>query len=170
MISANFKLRIKALLIDYFCIIFYLLILFALTMGIYFVFFDSIPEFTEETSQWIAFLTTVLPVTIYYIFKESGKPFASLGKEKAGLRVKYSKNPIIGSIIRNVFKFLPWQLGHMAVIRGIYSGFDSCYVILFYGLAILLPIVYIGMTLVRNDHRHIPDLLANSYVDVIESD
>lgn len=167
MIITNFKLRIKALFIDYLCIVLYLLILFALTMGIYFIFFDGIPEFTEKSSQWIAFVTTVLPVTIYYTYKESGESSASLGKKKAGLRVKYLRNPIIGSIIRNVFKFLPWQLGHMAVIRGIYSGFDSYYVIIFYGLAILLPIIYIGMTLVRNDNRHISDLLANSYVDII---
>lgn len=164
--SANLKLRIKALLIDYFCIVIYLCILLGLAIAIYFMFFQSIPRFTEEKSQWIALLTTVLPITIYFTIKEAGKSFASFGKKKTGLKVIYSGNPIMGSIIRNILKFLPWQLGHMSVIRGIYNGFESCYVIIFNGVAILLPIIYIGMVVTRKDHRHIPDLLARGYVIV----
>ncbi|HLV09579.1 MAG TPA: hypothetical protein VKY40_05180, partial [Halanaerobiales bacterium] len=95
--------------------------------------------------------------------------FASFGKRKAGLMVKYKRDPIIGSIIRNVLKFLPWQFGHMAVIRGIYNGFESYYVKIFYGLAILLPVIYTGMVLLRKDHRHIPDILAKSNVEVRQS-
>lgn len=164
--SAGLKLRIKALFIDYLSIILYLGILFAVTMGIYHLFFQGIPEFTEQKSQWISLLTTVLPVTVYFTIKECGKSFASFGKKKVGLKVIYLKNPIIGSTIRNIMKFLPWQLAHMAVIRGIYNGFESHYVTIFYTLSILLPIIYIMMVMVRKDHRHIPDLLAKSYVGV----
>lgn len=167
MINTYLKLRLRALFIDYLCIVIYLIILFAVAMGIYLIVFSISPEFTEEMSQWIAFLTTVLPITIYYSYKESGRSFASFGKKKVGLIVKYSKSPIVGSILRNVFKFLPWQLGHMAVIKGIYNGFELDSVMYLNGLAILLPIIYIGMVVVRSDHRHIPDLVARSYVDVI---
>jgi RDD family len=167
--SASFKLRIKALLIDYLCIVLYLFVLFALTMSIYFLFFNGIPEFTEKQSQLIASLTTVVPITIYFTIQESRNSFASFGKKKAGLKVTYLKNPIIGSLIRNILKFLPWQFGHMSVIRGIYNGFESYYVMIVYGLAVLLPIIYIGMAMIRKDHRHIPDIVAKSYVIVNEN-
>ena len=167
--SSSIKLRIKALFIDYLCIVLYLLVLFALAMSIYYLFFHGIPEFTEQESQWIAFLTTVLPITIYFSIKESGKSFASFGKKRAGLKIKYLKNPIISSIFRNILKFLPWQLAHMAVIAGIYNGYESTYIMIFNVLSILLPIIYIGMVVFRKDHRHIPDLLSNSYVVVNES-
>ena len=80
--------------------------------------------------------------------------------------MKYSKNPILGSLIRNTLKFLPWQLGHMSVISGVNNGFESNYVMILNSLAILLPAVYIAMVMIRKDHRHIPDFLANSYVVV----
>lgn len=170
MISKNFKQRISALLIDYICIIIYLLILFALTMCVYYIFFKNIPEFTEAASQWISFITTVLPVTLYYTIKESKKPFASFGKKKTGLMVHHSNKAITGSLIRNVLKFLPWQLGHVAVIKGIYNGFESLDVIILYGLAIILPIIFMGMVMLRTDHRHIPDILAQSFVVDIKSE
>lgn len=162
--GAGLKLRLKALFIDYLCIIVYLFVLFAVTMSIYFIFFDGIPEFTEEKSQWIALLTTVLPITIYFTIQESGKEFASLGKKRVGLKLKYLENPIYSSIIRNILKFLPWQLGHIAVIKGIYNGFGSYFVMIAYVLSILLPFIYIAMVLFRKDHRHIPDILSKSYV------
>ncbi len=36
-----------------------------------------------------------------------------------------------------------------------YNGFESYYVIIFYGLGVLLPIVNIGLVGVRNDHCHL---------------
>mgnify|MGYP000937102284 CR=1 FL=1 len=166
--NANLGLRIKALLIDYLYIIVYLAELFGLAMAVYFWFFKGIPEFTQIQSQWIAFLTTVLPITVFFTIMEAGKASATFGKKKVKLKVIYLNNPIMGSLIRNIFKFLPWQLGHMAVISGIYNGFESWYVIILYGLAILLPIVYIAMIAFRKDHRHIPDLLAASFVTLNE--
>jgi hypothetical protein len=169
MVIVRTKQRIKALVIDYLFIVLYLIVLFSLTMGFYYLLFDGIPDFTEEKIQWISFLTTVFPITIFFTIKEARKPFASIGKKKVGLTVKYLKNPILGSLIRNILKFLPWQLGHMAVISGIYNGFESYYVMIINSLSILLPIIYIAMVMIRKDHRHIPDFFADSYVVVNEN-
>lgn len=158
------KLRIKALFIDYLFIILYLLILFSLFLFIYFIFFDGIPEMTEKQSQWIAFLTTVLPITIVHITLESRKPYASLGKQKIGLVVSYKYNPLLSSIIRNIFKFMPWQFAHFAVIRGVYYNFNSFFVIIFYSLSILLPLLYILLFIYSSNHRHLPDILTGSKV------
>lgn len=162
--DVGIKRRIKALLIDYVCIVAYLIILFVLMISIYTFILNGIPQFTEIQNQWLAFLTTVFPVTIYFIIKESRKPYASFGKKKAGLKISYTKSPIKGSVIRNILKFLPWQFGHLSVIKGIYSGFDSIFVFVFYGLALILPIIYILMVAFRKDHRHLPDLLSGSQI------
>ena len=81
--SSSTKLRIKALVIDYLCIVLYLIVLFALTIGFYFLLFDGVPEFTEEKIQWIALLTSVFPITMFFTIKEASKSFASIGKKKA---------------------------------------------------------------------------------------
>ena len=162
--GAGIKLRLKALIIDYLCIMAYLVILFIVIISFYKLILKGIPEFSETESQLIAFLTTVLPITVYFVFKESRKPYASFGKKKVGLKIIYEGDPIKGSIIRNVLKFLPWQFGHMSVIKGVYNDFDSFFVFIFYGLAIILPIIYILMVIFRKDHRHLPDILAGSWV------
>lgn len=162
--NVSIKLRLKALFIDYLCILAYMAILFLFIMSIYTFVLNGIPVFTETQSQWIAFLTTILPITTYFIIKESKKPYASFGKIKAGLKIKYSGNSLKGSLIRNILKFLPWEFGHLSVIKGIYNGFDSIFVFVFYGLAVILPIIYILMVIFRKDHRHLPDLLSGSQI------
>lgn len=158
------KQRFQALVIDFFYILAYLLLLFIVVISFYHFVLEVTPLFDERTSQWISFLTTVFPIIIFFSIKEAKKPYASPGKKKVGLRVFYRSNPIRSSVVRNTFKFLPWQFGHFSVIRGIYDGFDSAYVLIFYGLAVILPIVYILMVLFRKDHQHLPDLVSGSWI------
>ena len=116
---APLKLRFKALFIDYSCIVAYLLVLMGVAMACYRLFFVEVPAFTALQSQLIAFFTSVLPVMGWFAFMESRNDFASLGKRKVGIQVKYvkfDKNPLASSILRNALKVLPWQLAHMAVI------------------------------------------------------
>jgi len=86
---------LKALLIDYLTILGYLMVLAIVIAGIYFFLLDGIPEFTESQSHWTAFLTTTLPVTLYFTIREARTPYATFGKEKIGLKVKYSNHPLL---------------------------------------------------------------------------
>ena len=54
--------RLKELFIDYIFIIGYLAILFSITITMYFVIFESIPEFSESKTQLIALFTSVIPI------------------------------------------------------------------------------------------------------------
>ena len=67
------------------------------------------------------------------------------------------------SLIRNVIKFLPWQLGHMGTIHGFYSDFDMLFIILSIS-ATLLAVSLLAMTIFRKDKRHLGDLLAHTQV------
>ncbi len=161
---APLKLRFKALFIDYLCIVAYLALLMGIAMACYKLFFGEVPAFTALQSQLVAFFTSVLPVMGWFSFVESRNDFASLGKRKMGIQVKYvkfGKNPLASSILRNVLKFLPWQLAHMAVIGGIYDGFGSPNLLI---VTLVLPVIYVVMVILRKDHRHIADIVSGSYV------
>lgn len=162
----SFKKRMIELLFDYLFILAYLALLFFGSMLFYIIFFNGIPEFTEIQSQWIAFFTSVLPITILFTFLDYAKN-GSFGKVKAGLELVYQKKTVQASLIRNVIKFLPWQLGHMGTIHGFYSNFDGLSIILSIS-ATLLAVVLLVMTMFRKDKRHLGDLLAHTQVQLKE--
>lgn len=160
------KKRMIEFLFDYLFILAYLLILFLGSMLIYIIFFNGIPEFTEIQSQCLVFLTSVLPIILLFTYLDYKKN-GSFGKAKAGLELVYQKKTVQASLIRNVIKFLPWQLGHMGTIRGFYSNFDGSSIILSIS-ATLLAASLLAMTLFRKDKRQLGDLLACTQVQLKE--
>lgn len=156
------KKRMIEFLFDYLFILAYLALLFIVSMLIYIIFFNGVPEFTEIQSQWLVFFTSVLPITLLFTYLDYAKD-GSLGKGKAGLQLVYQKKMIQASLIRNVIKFLPWQLGHMGTIHGLYSNFDVLSIILSIS-ATLLAVLLLVMTMFRKDKRHLGDLIAHTQV------
>ena len=162
----SLKKRMMEFLFDYLFILAYLVLLFLGSMLIYIIFFNGVPEFTEIQSQWLVFLTSVLPITLLFTFLDYAKN-GSLGKVKEGLELVYQKKTVQASLIRNTIKFLPWQLGHMGTIHGFYSEFDGLSIILSI-LATLLAVSLLAMTVFRKDKRHLGDLLAHTQVQLKE--
>ena len=162
----SFKKRMMEFLFDYLFILAYLVFLFLGSMLIYIIFFNGVPEFTEIQSQWLVFFTSVLPITLLFTYLDYAKN-GSLGKIKAGLQLVYQKKTVQASLIRNVIKFLPWQIGHMDTIHGFYSEFDVLSISLSIS-ATLLAVLLLAMTLFRKDKRHLGDLLAHTQVQLKE--
>ena len=92
---------------------------------------------------------------------------AVLGRQKRDLNWSARKKTVQASLIRNVIKFLPWQLGHMGTIHGLYSDFDVLSIILSFS-ATLLAVLLLAMTMFRKDKRHLGDLLAHTQVQLKE--
>ena len=161
-----FKKRMIEFLFDYLFILAYLVLLFLGSMPIYIIFFNGIPEFTEIQSQWLVFFTSILPITLLFTYLDYAKN-GSFGKVKVGLELVYQKKTVQASLIRNVIKFLPWQLGHMGTIHGFYSEFDVLSIILSIS-ATLLAVLLLVMTMFRKDKRHLGDLLAHTQVQLKE--
>ena len=113
----SLKKRMIEFLFDYLFILAYLVLLFLGSMLIYIIIFNGVPEFTEIRSQWLVFLTSVFPITLLFTYLDYVKS-GSLGKVKAGLELIYQKKTVQASLIRNIIKFSPWQLGHMGTIHG----------------------------------------------------
>ena len=162
----SFKKRMMEFLFDYLFILAYLVFLFLGSMLIYIIFFNGVPEFTEIQSQWLVFFTSVLPITLLFTYLDYAKN-GGLGKIKAGLQLVYQKKTVQASLIRNVIKFLPWQIGHMGTIHGFYSEFDVLSISLSIS-ATLLAVLLLAMTLFRKDKRHLGDLLAHTQVQLKE--
>lgn len=68
----------------------------------------------------VAFLLTVLPVTLYFALSERSEARATWGKRRANIEVVGPDGGRIGlgrSLVRSGLKFLPWQLAHTAMLH-----------------------------------------------------
>lgn len=114
--------RLLAFGVDYTVIAAYLIVL--LVVGLTLTFGPSGEAWaTALATPWrmhlLAFVTTVLPVTLYFAFTESGRHAASLGKRRLGLEVvSVDGTPpsLPQALLRNALKFMPWQLAHTAML------------------------------------------------------
>lgn len=157
------KQRLTELLVDWLLICLYLISLFLVLLIINFIIYkEALPAQGETYSQLIATFTTTIPITFIFAWLDY-RWAGSLGKHFAGLTLRFEKPSFARSLGRNFLKFLPWQFGHMSVIRFIFGHFDI-FSILCYGLSIGLAIMYLYMGLYRPDKRHLADLLAGSQV------
>lgn len=156
------KNRYLAVLYDYISISIYLIVVLLITMFIFNVVIGEIPEFSKTESHLISFGASVLPVLVYFSFKEAKIPYQSFGKKRKHLYLTYNNNPLLSALIRNSIKFLPWQLAHIAVVEGMYQGFDTVIPTMFLILSGLLFITINCMVIFQKDHKHLGDILSNS--------
>lgn len=154
--------RIKELVIDWLVICVYLIILAIISVSFYMIVFKGIPKVAEIQSQLIATITSVIPIIIIFSILDFKK--GSIGKQKLGLKLYFKKREFKYSVIRNIVKFLPWQIGHMATIHGVYTGFDSIITIILQIIALALLVTMFLMGILRKDKRHLGDILAGTQV------
>jgi len=78
--------------------------------------------------QLVGFLLLTLPVALYFVFLEKSPQGATLGKRMLGLRVLVdAPDGHVGKavLIRNVLKFLPWEIAHFGVHQLMYfEGYE----------------------------------------------
>lgn len=155
--------RIKELVIDWLVICVYLIILAIISVSFYMIVFKGIPKTTEVQSQLIATITSVIPIIIIFSILDFKK--GSIGKQKLGLKLYFKKREFKYSVIRNIVKFMPWQIGHMATIHGIYTEFDTLSIVLqIISLTLLVTMFLMGI--LRKDKRHLGDILAGTQVQL----
>ena len=153
--------RIKELVIDWLVICIYLIMLAIVSISFYMIIFKGIPKVTELQLQLIATITSVIPIIIIFSILDFKK--GSIGKQKSGLKLYFKERKFRYSIIRNIVKFMPWQIGHMATIHGIYTEFDTISIILQI-IALTLLVTMFLMGILRKDKRHLGDILAGTQV------
>lgn len=155
--------RIKELVIDWLVICIYLIMLAIISVSFYMIVFKGIPKVTELQSQLIATITSVIPIIIIFSILDLKK--GSIGKQKVGLKLYFKKREFKYSVIRNIVKFLPWQIGHMGTIHGIYTEFDTISIILQI-IALTLLVTMFLMGILRKDKRHLGDIVAGTQIQL----
>lgn len=156
------KNRLIELLVDYLIIIVYLVLLLIVNLGIILFIFKGMPKYTEMQAQLIATFTSVIPIILIFSYLDYFKN-GSIGKRVSGLKLTYTNQSFSSSLLRNIIKFLPWQLGHVGVIHGIYSDFDMT-AIMIANSGTFLGLVLLFMGLFRKDKRHLGDLIAGTKI------
>lgn len=155
------KSRFKELLIDWLVIWIYLIGLFLVSVIFYTLKFGKIPYFSEGQAQLIATFASVIPIILIFTYMDYNG--GTLGKKKAGLKLYFEKKSILSALIRNIIKFIPWQIGHIGTIRGMYYDFDVLSIII-QAIAIIFLLIMFYLGFFRKDNRHLGDLLANTQV------
>jgi uncharacterized RDD family membrane protein YckC len=162
---ASLKRRFLALILDFIVIVCYGAVLFGVSMLVYNTVLGGIPSFNEFQMNLVS-LTLIVPVVLYSIITESSGKHATLGKRKMKIKVASTSGQVRlrQIVVRNIIKFLPWQLAHMAIFHGFalqweLSPFWSALLI----ISTLLPVLWI-LFLFRKDRRGLHDLIAGTVV------
>ena len=92
---------------DSLVILAYLVLLFGVTMAVYMLLLDEIPQMSELQSQLVALVTSVIPIVLIFTDLDYAQG-GSFGKKKAGLKLAYRHKSVKSSLLRNIVKFLPW--------------------------------------------------------------
>lgn len=115
---------------DYILILTYLVLLYLLTTQLNKAF--QIQYYYENyylIRHLTSFLFVTLPVVLYFIIMESSGYQGTIGKLAWGLKVRSVSNPEnhkTAIIKRNIIKFLPWEMAHVAIhINPEFEFFDS---------------------------------------------
>jgi uncharacterized RDD family membrane protein YckC len=115
--------RLKAFAIDYLIILIYIVILLGATLLISKLFDTRLDNIDTTTAELTGFFTLTLPVILYFTFTEAGKHSGSIGKKKFGLKVvseKLSRANFLQLLLRNLIKFLPWEIAHFFIFQLFY--------------------------------------------------
>lgn len=107
---------------------------------------------------------TVVPFLVYLVRTEAGPARATWGKRRSGLVVETADGPPAGTasiVLRNMIKVLPWQLGHMAVMR-FSSGADIAPAVAFDVASLTLLALVMGPPLLGRRGLH--DLIAGTAI------
>ncbi len=155
--------RIIAFLLDYLVISGYLVVLTGLTFVVsrnadadsWAAFFAS-----PIRADLVAFLTTVLPVALYFAASESSARQATWGKRRRGLKVETTagaRPPFARTFARAGLKLLPWQLAHTCLFNipgwPMDTGEPPAWVIVGFSLVWLLVAACFVSLFVSRDRR-----------------
>jgi uncharacterized RDD family membrane protein YckC len=116
--------------------------------------------------DFVAFITLILPVVLYFSLQESSARQATIGKQKIGLQVINANGRRLSTgqaLLRSGLKFLPWQMAHTAVFQ-LSSGNASTIMLAISILAQGLVIINLLLLMIDKQHRTLYDWLAGTSV------
>lgn len=158
--------RILAWIIDWVLIILYACLLFGTMMILASLGIVKLEELHPVQGQLIGFLTLTLPVVLYFILFEIGRSHATPGKR--AMKIEVIGTPLTTGqiILRNVIKFLPWELAHAGILWINYINSPETPLWIWFLLIgpQVVVIVYFMTMVATKGSRSLYDLLAKTRV------
>lgn len=108
------KLTLKrglAFLIDYCIIVTYALVLLGSVMVAQAILQFEVPVLSPWYGQLLGFISLTFPVMLYFFFSEKSSHQGTMGKRI--LKIRVDGNNLL---LRNILKFIPWEIAHAGVL------------------------------------------------------
>lgn len=105
--------RSLAFLIDYLIMLVYISLLVGASFSITFAFNLNPQNLHPFFAQLLGFVTLTLPIFFYFYSSEIGQQQGSIGKQKMGIQLSTKNRKAV--LLRNIYKFLPWEIAHTGV-------------------------------------------------------
>lgn len=170
--------RVLAFLIDYLVIILYagalFSIAFLLNPGIITSAEPNPQTISPFKSQLIGFFSLTLPVFLYFFLTENSNRHATIGKRMFKIEVaSYPAHALTTRkiFIRNLLKFLPWEVAHTGVHWLVYYNRDSAgtpvWVYAILTIPQLIMILYFFSIVFSGGRRSTYDSVAGTIVEKV---
>ncbi len=120
---ASLRLRLAAFVFDYILISLYIVVLSVFSVLLLTGPLSQVnPAFLENPlfRDFLAFVTLVMPVMLYFALWESSPSQATWGKRRMGLKVVNTDGYRLSlprALVRAVIKLAPWQLSHTLLFQ-----------------------------------------------------
>lgn len=158
-----FQRRVNVMLIDFIIALVYSTLIMLLIVVISVGVLDGIPRFSYLQLQTLAIFTLTMPLILLFTLLEMLEPYGTFGKRIHGMRLNYQQTAFISSFLRNFFKFIPWMFIQAGIIGLFYASSVWVDVTLIV-IGIVYAAINIRMMYVREDGRHVADIVAGTYV------
>ena len=159
--------RFTAFCLDYLIIAAYALFLFGVTK----VLNSKELDLTPISGQLLGFISLTLPMFFYFYLREKSKSRATIGKKIMNISIcSQSEGAKPKILLRNILKFLPWEIAHTGVHWIVfYSKYENDVPIWVWILLIIpqvIMVVYLVSIITSKGESGIYDKIANSKIKV----
>jgi len=162
--------RIFAFLIDYLFIALYAGILFLIVYTAIKL-FDLNINVSPIIGQLIGLISLTLPIVLYFVIMENKSKQGTIGKNIMKIKVTDENNQTASLkkiIIRNIIKFLPWEIAHLGIHWTIYFSNKSIEQPVWIWLVLIIPqvtvVVYLLSIVTDKNNRGIYDRISRTRV------
>lgn len=133
-------IRFMAFLLDYLLILVYAMLLFCMAFIIRQLFRVELSPVSPVTGELIGLFTLTLPIFFYFYLSERSVHRGTFGKRRLGIAIGNQFANKSGQILlRNVLKFLPWEVAHMGVHWIVYYTSVGSSIPVWVWLTLVLP-------------------------------
>jgi len=162
------KLLIKrglAFGIDYLIIVIYAVLLLGITTLL------SLKSFGPIKGQFIGFVTLTLPVFLYFYLNERSIYRGTIGKRIMNISViTNQQNCNRNILIRNILKFLPWEIAHIGVHWIVHYSRMEIVTPNWVWIVLILPqivvLAYLSSVIIYKGEHSLYDKLANTKIEI----